>query len=115
MSRQARRQPEGVEQAIFVEAEEILLVADHRVAERPVEQLDLVEPERAGLRGDLIGDLGRNRVLDRHPGGNEHQARHDQRGKRFHQRRIAPPVGYRTSSVRVSVSSVVASWTRALK
>jgi hypothetical protein len=50
------RHPEVVEQTILVEAEEVLLIADHRVAVGTVEQPDVLELERYGLRLDFVGN-----------------------------------------------------------
>ena len=56
MRLEPRGHAEVVQQAIGIERQEELLVADHRVAERPVEQADLVEREGTREGRDLVGD-----------------------------------------------------------
>src|ERR1044072_2572041 len=50
-----RRDSEVVKQPILIQAEQVLLVANHRVAERAVEQTDVLQCERNGLGRDFVG------------------------------------------------------------
>ena len=59
---QSRGHAEVVQQTILVEAEQVFLIANHRVAERAVEQTHVLQRERHRLQRDLVGHpVGRAR------------------------------------------------------